>query len=243
MSLLVTGAEGLLGSALVARGAWGVGRAQLDVTDFDAAARWLEDEGVRRVIFCAAMTNVDRCATDPEARRVNVEAPAWFAARVETWLVSTNYVFDGPGPHAPDSPRRPCNAYGRQKAEAEDRVLAAGGHVVRTGWLFGPGGRNFGSRIVEALRSGPVRAVSDWPIQPTWAPDLADHLLTLPRGVSHAIGCEQTTWAGFAMLAAQRFGGQVQPVQELNLGPRPSDARLTPATLPGYTQRIQELGP
>lgn len=241
MSVLVTGAEGLLGSALVARGAWGLGRADLDVTDFQTAERLLAETGVTRVLFCAALTNVDRCATDPQAWTVNVEAPAWFAQRVETWLISTNYVFDGPGPHAPNAPRAPCNAYGRQKAEAEDRVLAAGGHVVRTGWLFGRGGHNFGSTIRERLAAGPVDALSDWPIQPTWVGDLADVLMDRPPGITHAIGRDETTWAGFAKAAAQRFGGTVRPVQDVGMGHRPSDARLSPATLPGFRERLAEL--
>ncbi len=241
MSVLVLGAEGLLGRALVERGAWGVGRQELDVRDHQRAEAFLRDHTVHSVIFCAAITDVDRCALDPAVRKVNVEAPAWFAERVETWLVSTNYVFDGPGPHGPEDERRPCNAYGRQKAEAEDRVLAAGGHVLRTGWLFGPGGRGFGSRIRELLSKGPVKALEAWPVQPTWSGDVARVLLDRPRGITHAIGRETTTWAEFAEEAAHRWGGRVQRVRELPLGPRPSDATLRPATLPSWRTRLQEL--
>ncbi len=244
MRILVTGAGGLVGRALVARGALGLSRAQLDVTDDAALAGALASLRPEAVIFCAALADVDGCARDPGARAVNVLAPARCAARVPTWLVSSNYVFDGPGPHAVAAPRRPVNAYGRMKVEAEDAVLAAGGHVVRTGWVYGPGGRNFPSRIAALLRGAsprrPVRALAGWPVQPTWVGDLAEHLLALPRGISHAAGREETTWLDFA-LSAQRLLGlsdRVVATEHLPTGPRPSDARLAGAQLPGWSERL-----
>ncbi|MCB9760444.1 MAG: NAD(P)-dependent oxidoreductase [Alphaproteobacteria bacterium] len=244
MRIGVTGADGLLGRALRRRGASGWTRAELDVTDPRAAERALARSRPDAVIFCAALTDVDACARDPRARAVNVEAPAWFAARVPTWLVSTNYVFDGPGPHAPDAGPAPINAYGRQKAEAEDRVRAAGGHVLRTGWLFGPGGRGFASTLFDRLRAGPVQALRDWPVQPTWADDVAEALLTLPEGTTHAIGAEEADWATVAAAACALLGlppERVQPVEALGWGDRPEDARLAPATLPGWSERLPLL--
>ncbi len=245
MKILVTGAGGMLGSALVASGAVGYPRRFLDVTKPAVAAAVLAEERPDALLFCAAQARVDAC--DERSEAVNVLAPAWFAQRVPTWLVSTNYVFDGPGPHRPQDARTPCNPYGEQKARAEDAVLAAGGHVVRTGWLFARGGRNFPSSLPARLSRGPVQALEGWPVQPTWAPDLADLLLTLPTGVTHAIGSAETTWADFARHLAGLMGlstQRVQGVQRLQgLGPRPSDARLTPATLPPWQARIQELLP
>ncbi len=245
MRILTTGAGGLLGSALLRLGATGLTRAELDVTDPVAGAESLAALRPEAVIFCAALTDVDRCRTDPEARRVNVEAPAWWARRVPLWLVSTNYVFSGRGPHSTTDTPNPTNAYGRLKAEAEQRVLEAGGHVVRTGWLYGAGGRNFPSRLGQALRSGPVEAVADWPVQPTCADDLAQRLLELRPGIQHAIGAEETTWAEVASAVAERLGvpDRVRPVrlEDLGLGARPPDARLTPAVLPGWRSRLDLL--
>ena len=234
----------MLGSALRSLGAIGLPRERLDVTrpqDWESVLAHTRPDAV---IHCAALTQVDACAVDPRAWSLNVESAAWIAARVETWLVSTNYVFDGPGPHAPQDPREPAMAYGVQKAAAEDAVLAAGGHVVRTGWLYGPGGRNFPSRLPELLLRGPVQALEGWPVQPTWAPDLAEHLLTLPKGVSHAIGAEQTTWADFARAVCPRLGVPVSRVVGVNairgMGPRPADARLSGHLLPGFSRRLDD---
>lgn len=241
MKIVVTGAGGLVGSALVRSGARGRTRRQLDVTDAAAVDAMLSRLQPDAVVFCAAIADVDRCATDPSAHAVNVAAPIAMAQRVPTWLVSTNYVFDGPGPHGPDAPRLPANAYGRQRREAEDGVLAAGGHVVRTGWVYGSGGRNFPSRLAELLRAGPVTALEDWPVQPTFVDDLAARLMQLRPGITHAIGAETTTWAEVARAVAGRVGGTVRGVASLDLGPRPSDARLTPADLPGWTRRLEAL--
>ena len=240
MRILITGAGGLVGRALVARGATGLNRAALDVTQPDQLQAAITRYQPDAVIFCAAIANVDACATDPRARAVNVEAPATCARLVPTWLVSTNYVFDGAGPHLTDGPRRPVNAYGRLKVEAEDAVLDAGGHVVRTGWVYGPGGRNYPSRIGALLRAGPVTALAGWPVQPTWVGDLAERLLTLPEGVSHAIGREETTWLEFSLTAQRLLGlaGRVVAADALPVGPRPSDARLAGADLPGWSGRL-----
>ena len=239
----VTGAGGLLGSALLRSGAAGQGRVHLDVTDTDAVERMIGTHRPRAVIHCAAFTHVDACG--PEHWAVNVTAAETLAARVPTWLVSSNYVFDGPGPHSPSSPRCPCLRYGVQKAAAEDAVLAHGGHVVRTGWLFGPGGTNFPSRLPELLAAGPVQALESWPVQPTWADDLAAYLMTLPKGVTHAVGGEQTTWADFSRALAVKMGlpaDRVLGVSKVkSMGPRPQDARLLGHALPGWPQRIDPL--
>ncbi len=239
----MTGARGLLGSVLLRIGAEVVGDLALDVTDPDAVERILRELRPRAVIHCAAFTRVDACG--PEHFAVNVQAAERLAQRVPTWLVSTNYVFDGPGPHAPEAPRQPVMVYGQQKAEAEDRVLAAGGHVVRTGWLFAPHGRNFPSRVPALLSKGPVQALEDWPVQPTWAADLAAYLLTLPQGVTHAIGGEQTTWADFARACATKMGLPPSRVQGRDripgMGPRPEDARLVGHLLPGFSERLEQL--
>lgn len=219
------------------------GQGRLDVTDTEAVERMIGTHRPRAVIHCAAFTRVDACG--PEHWEVNVAAALTLARRVPTWLVSSNYVFDGPGPHSPSSPRSPAMRYGIQKAAAEDAVLAHGGHVVRTGWLFGPQGGNFPSRLPELLAAGPVQALEHWPVQPTWADDLAAYLVTLPQGVGHAIGGEQTTWANFARACAAKMGlpaDRVIGVSEVRgMGPRPQDARLAGHMLPGWTQRLEAL--
>ena len=70
-------------------------------------------------------------------------------------------------------------------------------------------------------------------------------LMQLPVGISHHIGCETASWFGFALAVQARVGrGRVVPVRLVDLRlptPRPRDARLTPATLPGWRAGVDEL--
>jgi dTDP-4-dehydrorhamnose reductase len=243
MRILVTGGGGLLGGALARRGLLAPGRTELDVTDPVQRDRFLEEHQPDRVVFCAAVTSVDQCTSDPRARAVNVEAPIAFARLLPTLLLSSNYVFGTNGPHSPGDPTSPVNAYGQQKVAAEEGVLALGGDVIRTGWLYGKGGTNFPSTLAARLRGGGVQALDHWVVQPTWVEDLADVILEFPSGVTHAIGSVETTWAELALALAGEMGlgDRVEIVSELPLGPRPRDARLAPAILPGWTERIAQI--
>ena len=246
--ILVLGAGGLVGRHLRALGVVGLDRTQCDVTSAAARREVIASLRPDAVIFCAANASVDSCETDATSWKVNGAAPGAWARELPLWFVSTNYVFSGPGPHAPGAPTAPLQVYGRQKLQSEQAVLAAGGHVVRTGWVYGAGGRNFLSTLPAVLRRGPVRAYGGTPIQPTWAGDLARLLLTLPEGVTHAVGCEETSFAAAARGIAAHMGleGHVtevtEPGDELT-ATRPGDARLTPANLPGWSERWRQLLP
>lgn len=252
MRILVTGGEGLVGRALRARGPLhghqviALPRSACDVTDPAARDAALATYRPDAVVFCAAFTDVDRCATEPRSHAVNAEAPAAWAARAPVLFVSSNFVFDGWGPHPPGRAPTPRGVYATQKAEAERGVLAAGGAVARVGWVYGPGGRTFGSRLAARLRAGEtVRAIADAVVQPTWSEDLADALLALPTGVTHHVGRGEASWYAFALAARARVGrGEVVPVRIAELGlaePRPRDARLSPATLPPWWERMDAL--
>jgi dTDP-4-dehydrorhamnose reductase len=252
MRILIPGAAGLVGTALRARAeASGhtclfLERSECDVTDPRARSEVLRRHRPDAVLFCAARTAVDACATDGSSEAVNVAAPAAWAAEVETWLLSSNFVFGGRGPHPPGTTPKPAGVYADQKARAEAAVLAAGGHVARVGWVYGPHGRTFASTLVARLRAGEeVRAVHDVRVQPTWSLDLADALLEMPRGVVHHAGRGEVSWYGFALAVWARVGcGRVVPVRLAELGlaeERPRDARLAPATLPPWWDRVDAL--
>ena len=197
----ITGAGGQLGRQLVvtfSRAGWdvlGLGHDQVDITSAGSlhqVTAW--EPGV--VINAAAWTDVDGCARDPDrAGLVNGVAAGWLAraaAKREALMVqiSTNEVFDGTaaGPYAEDAEPKPINPYGESKLLGEHEVAAANPHhlIVRTAWIFGPGGRNFPTKIIEVARrqisaGRPVRVVTEELGNPTWAPDLA-------AGIQQAVG-------------------------------------------------------
>ena len=112
--------------------------------------------------------------------------------------------------------------------------------------MYGPNGRTFGSTRAARLRAGEsVRALHDLRVQPTWSLVLAEALFALPRGISHHAGRGEASWYAFALAVWARVGrGKVVPVRLAELGltePRPRDARLTPAILPPWWERIERL--
>jgi dTDP-4-dehydrorhamnose reductase len=158
-TVLVTGANGLVGSRVVARLAQGnrpviaTGRGprrtsiadlpgveylEADLARAGALHEAIERTGPGAVIHCGAMTDVDACEADPgQAWTMNVSATAEaaLAARAcEARLVtlSTDYVFDGEAGRSyweEDRPN-PHGAYARTKRAGEEAALLLGADVA-----------------------------------------------------------------------------------------------------------------
>ena len=255
MKVLITGAAGLVGAALTrhcrASGdeVLAFDREGLDITDERAVREAFKSLRPDAAVNCAAWTDVDGCELDPQrAILVNsqgVETLATAARLVGASFVtvSTDYVFDGRRENyfytQRDDPH-PLSAYGAAKLEGERRAQSASARtsVVRTGWVFGAGGRNFLATVVERARRGEhLRAISDSYGTPTYAPDLAARLrelagMDLP-GVYHVVNAgEGASYEGFARAALQAAGlhdAQIEAVQTDSLhrpAPRPRNSRL-----------------
>jgi dTDP-4-dehydrorhamnose reductase len=196
--VVVTGAAGQLGRQLAAvfrEHGWDViayGHGELDIADADAVSR-LADEPADVVINTAAWTDVDGCARDPDRAMLVNGVAAGRAAAAATTIgamavqISSNEVFDGAGdrPYTEDDEPNPINPYGASKLAGERAVAAANRRhlIVRTAWIFGPGGSNFPTKILEIGRrqrtaGAPLPVVSDEVGNPTWAPDLARAIYT-----------------------------------------------------------------
>ena len=99
--------------------------------------------------------------------------------------ISTDYVFDGrkTSPYLETDPVGPLSAYGRSKLAGEQAVLASGlkrYYLVRTSWLYGPGGRNFVETIIRLAREREeLRVVADQVGSPTYTGDLAPAIFQL----------------------------------------------------------------
>jgi dTDP-4-dehydrorhamnose reductase len=198
MRIVITGAQGRLGAALMAQLAAAsdaptvipADAAEFDVTDYRAARAFIQRAAPDWVIHCAAWTDVDGCARDPErALRVNGLGAgniAAAAAAVGAGIVhvSTNEVFSGESDrpyHEYDAPA-PINPYGASKWAGEQAVMrVAPRHIIaRTSWLFAHGGRNFAHVVLNAGREGrALRVVHDEIACPTYTDDLAEGLLRL----------------------------------------------------------------
>ncbi|HEX8560799.1 MAG TPA: dTDP-4-dehydrorhamnose reductase [Pyrinomonadaceae bacterium] len=255
MRVLITGAGGMVGGVLAAqcraRGdeVFAFDREGLDVADERAVREAVAGLKPEAVINCAAWTDVDACELDPQraflvnSQGVEALATASRAAGASFVTVSTDYVFDGRREghfYTQRDDPHPLSAYGAAKLEGERRaqVASARTSVVRTGWVFGAGGRNFLATAAERARRGErLKAISDSYGTPTYAPDLAARLrelaeLDLP-GVYHVVNAgEGASYEGFARAAAAAAGvpgAEVEGVPMDSLkrpAPRPRNSRL-----------------
>lgn len=239
--LMITGAGGQLGSRLRELGPWASAydRATLDIRDAEAVRQAVSGHDV--VINAAAWTDVDGAEGAEEAATAINGASVLAAACAGKRLiqVSTDYVFDGSAsvPYQEKSETNPINAYGRSKLAGERAVLAAGGTVVRTAWLYDTSGRNFMTTMLKlAAERDMLTVVDDQHGQPTWALTLARQLLSLaalrdaPVGIYHGTCTGQTTWYGFAREIFRLSGLDPQRVQ-----PTTSDKFPRPARRPAYS--------
>jgi dTDP-4-dehydrorhamnose reductase len=250
---MITGAGGLLGRSMRARlsaSGWRVvalSHTQLDITDEEDVNRATENVRPDVLINCAATADVDRCEIEPDwAYAINEKGPRFLARACREFgadivHVSTDYVFDGSkeGFYTQEDEPRPLSVYGEAKLAGEFAVReeAERFYVIRTSWLFGPGGKNFGSRVIEYAQKGaPLKGVIDQTSIPTYALDLASRIEEIlglgAHGLYQVTSSGPATWYDFARVALDLAGlgdVEIEPVTRAALNqvaPRPHNSAM-----------------
>lgn len=228
MKVVITGAAGQLGRALLAStpsgvDAVGLRHADLDITDQHAVKGRLADLRPDCVINTAAFNDVDGAEDRPDAaRKCNSEGPenlATACAEQGARLVhlSTDFVFDGglTRPYLPQDVPAPLGVYATTKLEGEQRarkVLPAGACILRTSWLYGERGNNFVSRMIELMRTRKeLDVVLDQVGVPTWTYSLAPvawaFALRTQAGIFHWCDSGLASRYDFAVAIAEEAAG------------------------------------
>lgn len=250
-SILVIGAKGKLGSKVHANLALsphqtviGVDIDELDITDFHTIRAYITRHNPQLVINCAAWTDVDGCAKDPQkALQINGYGAgniALASAEIGASMVhiSTNEVFDGksPKPYNEYDPTHPVNPYAYSKWTAERMVMSHNPrhYIVRTAWLFAHGGKNFIHSILNAVNAGKqLRVVTDEVANPTYNDDLADAIVKLADtsryGIYHMVNTGSASRYQFARYVLDKTGHT-----DISMIPISSKEWARPSTPPTY---------
>lgn len=265
MRILIAGGHGQVASALISSAArapevtaLAVGRPALDLCAPATVATALSDGKPDIIINTAAYTAVDKAESEPDiARRLNCDGAEMIAREAHRRgapiiHLSTDYVFDGAAqvPYKPTDDTNPLSVYGRTKRDGELAVAAANPEhlIVRTSWVHSAVGSNFVKTMLRlAADRDAVSVVSDQIGSPTFAPHLADALITmataavrrrnagLPWGTYHATGSGEASWADLAeavFAASVEYGGPSASVRRITTAeyptaaPRPANSRL-----------------
>lgn len=248
MNILVTGANGQLGSCLrdVAAGSTDnyifTDVAELDITDAAAVRKAVSDNAVNVIVNCAAYTNVDKAEDDATfAELLNATAVRNLAEAAKengaTLIhISTDYVFGKEPYNVPcreDQKGTPTGVYGLTKLHGEQAIAETGvkALIFRTAWLYSEYGRNFVKTMLNLTSTRPeLKVVFDQTGTPTYAGDLAHALFDIiesrrfagNEGVYHYSNEGVCSWYDFTKMIAEYAGNTACDIQPCHSDEFPS---------------------
>ncbi|MGE5329782.1 MAG: dTDP-4-dehydrorhamnose reductase [Deltaproteobacteria bacterium] len=254
MRILVTGAEGQLGTEFVKAGLefariksnfeiYGFNKKSLDITNSEQIKECFENVKPDVVINCAAYTNVDGCESNEEAAyEINAKGVGLLAGECLKWdcafvHISTDYVFDGTKGQEYfefDTPN-PLNVYGKSKLAGEEivKTLLKKFYIVRTSWLYGQG-KNFVHTMLELSKTKDnIEVVNDQIGCPTYASELAMAIIALLNtkeyGIYHITNSGYCSWYELAckIFEIKNIKTNVIPIDTMKLN--------RPAKRPGFS--------
>lgn len=270
MKVLVTGAGGQVGRALIASAPAGIEikactHADLDISDAAAVIAAVSAWRPALIINAAAYTAVDKAESEPEqARAINAAGPANLAsaalnvAGCRLLQLSTDYVFDGrtSRPYRPADPTGPTSVYGSTKLAGEQivrEILGDRSVILRTAWVYAPEGRNFVLTMLRLMRErGAVRVVADQFGCPTSADSIARACWAIAarpavHGILHWTDAGRASWCDFARAIAeeaQAIGLLPGPVSvtPISTAEYPTPARRPANSVLDTSEAVAQLG-
>lgn len=258
MKVLIVGAAGQLGSAMVARlkgehDVTGWTRQDLDLTRHRDVREAIAEFAPEAIVNCASYNQVD-AAEEQQTTAIEVNAMivgtlARAAAALDAVLLhySTDFVFAGTAttPYTEADPPEPRSVYAQSKLIGEWLAADAPRHyVLRVESLFGgPQRKSSIDRIVDAVRSGQTAPVfADRVVSPSFAADVCDATAFVLRvapapGLYHCVNSGHATWLAVGQEIVAHLGGSSESLKPISVNdvslpaPRPQFAALDNAKL------------
>lgn len=260
MNVLVTGANGQLGSELRMLNdeflifnykCFFTTSQDLDITDFKAVANYIKDNQINIIINCAAYTAVDKAESDEKnADLINHLAVKNLATiskenNIKLIHISTDYVFDGKAhmPYAEEDKTNPNSVYGKTKLDGERAMIEidpANSIIIRTSWVYSSFGANF---VKTMLRLGKEKkeliVIYDQVGTPTYARDLAKAILKILNDECLILNekVEIYNYSNEGVLSWYDFAKEIMRMAKLTCHVKPIETKdyPTPATRPHYS--------
>ncbi|WP_409200111.1 dTDP-4-dehydrorhamnose reductase [Methanobrevibacter sp. DSM 116169] len=219
MKILITGADGMLGTdlqeVLKDEEIIATDVDVLDITDKKATFDFVDDHKPDIIINSAAYTDVDGCEENKDlAFKINSEGPKILALACKEFdiplvHISTDYVFNGDNdkPWKETDVPNPISVYGETKLEAEVAIqeILDKFFILRTAWLYGVHGNCFPKTMLELSQNhDEISVVDDQVGSPTFTLDLATAISKLIKtdfyGLYHLTNSEYCSWYDFTKL-------------------------------------------
>lgn len=253
MKILVTGANGQLGSELrsvLERDFPGASIFtdvdELNLIDAKVVEAFIINNDITHIVNCAAYTAVDRAEEEKrQCTEINTDAVKNLAMAADAngakiIHISTDYVFDGTNhrPYKESDKVNPISQYGTTKRKGETALLALSPEaiIIRTAWLYSSYGNNFVKTMLRlADTQKEIRVVCDQIGTPTYARDLANAISKVLQshqwvsGIYHFTNEGAASWYDFAK-AIFRIAGK-----NVKVTPIPTEDYPTPASRPFYS--------
>ncbi len=253
MNILITGCNGQLGNEMqllekqhTSHTFFNTDVQELDITNREAIAAFVEQNAIDGIVNCAAYTAVDKAEENVDlCQLLNADAPGFLAEAMERrggWMIqiSTDYVFDGTNhtPYVETDSVCPNSTYGRTKLAGEQTVVNAcrQSMIIRTAWLYSTFGNNFVKTMIRLGKEKPeLGVIFDQIGTPTYARDLALAIFAaieqgIVPGIYHFSNEGVISWYDFTK-AIHRIAG----ITTCRVRPLHTSEYPTPAIRPHYS--------
>lgn len=270
MFVLITGANGMLGSHLVKKMFKEKIRfihadaITLDIYNQKRVELFIQDLKITHIVNCAAYTDVNKANINTDlCEKINAEAVRKLAMACEKYNVglmhfSTDYVFDGTNKiyYSEHDVPNPINFYGQSKLKGENFIkeCCTNYKIIRLQWLYGNKGNNFINKILKKYaETGEVSVVEDEFGSPSSTEFVSNYIIKILKnwndistGVYHLAHDNYCSWYEFAsfIFKSLRIENRVNPISKFNFSSnvdRPTKAVLSNDKLKN-TLRIKSMG-